>query len=234
MRLALVDPMSPVRPLALALAAEDAEPPRPRTRPLPLETLAALLGRGQSARRAAEAVLRASGGLAGLANLDEGALRAAGLTPLAVGRLRAALGLHDALLDAVPLRAAPLTSSQAAFAALGPRLGRRRVEHFVALPLDAKARPMGEVLVAKGTRTACLVEPADAYRPLVLAGAVSVLFAHNHPSGDPAPSVEDLALTARLHRAGSLLGIEMVDHLIVGAGRYFSFRDADALEAPPP
>ena len=199
--------------------------------PHPVDLLAPLLGRGTPARRAAASLLRSAGGLSGLSRVDEAALASAGVGPAGVSRLRAALALHARLVQVAPLRSAPITSSAAALATLGPRLSHRRVEHFVALPLDAKCRPTGEFLLAKGTRTACLVEPADAYRPLVVEGAVSVLFAHNHPSGDPAPSLQDVALTARLHRAGVLLGIDMVDHVIIGAGRCFSFRDAGALPA---
>ncbi|MEM1413331.1 MAG: DNA repair protein RadC [Myxococcota bacterium] len=217
------------RTIALPALVPDAARSGPAA---PAALLAQVLGRGPEARRLAEALLSRVGGLQGLADVDGATLKAVGVGPRAGARLRAALELGARVAQAPPLRLPPLTSSASAFSTLGPRMRGLREEHFVAIPLDAKARPMGERLVAKGSRTACLVEPADAFRPLVEAGAVSVLFAHNHPSGDPTPSLDDLALTERLRRAGEVLGIEVVDHVVIGASRHFSFRDEGLLGAP--
>ncbi len=100
------------------------------------------------------------------------------------------------------------------------------VEHFIVILLDAKSRPIGWSTVAKGGVSACPVNLTDAFRLSVRAAASSVIFVHNHPSGDPSPSPEDVALTTRLRKAGDLLGVKVLDHVIVGSSKYFSFLDS--------
>lgn len=100
---------------------------------------------------------------------------------------------------------------------LGPRLVNLPVETLWVVVLDARGRPKGFEQVATGTLTACLVHPREVYAPALLARAASIIVAHNHPSGDPEPSPEDLALTERLARAGSLLGVPLLDHVIIAA-----------------
>lgn len=104
-------------------------------------------------------------------------------------------------------------------------------EHFVVLLLDTQNQIIGIHTVTVGTLDASLIHPREAFKPAILANAASVLLAHNHPSGDPAPSAEDRAVTRQLRSAGSLLGIEVLDHIIVGDGcRYYSFSEAGALD----
>ena len=114
-------------------------------------------------------------------------------------------------------------------AALCPQFAREPREHFLALALDAKNQPLAQLTIAIGGLTACAVLPADVFRPLLQAAAVSVIFVHNHPSGDPTPSEADLAITERLCRAGEVLGIGVLDHVVLGAADYFSFADAGIL-----
>lgn len=106
---------------------------------------------------------------------------------------------------------------------LAPRFCGVRVECFWALYLDAKGRLLRERRVSEGTLTASLVHPREVFAPALLHRAAAVVVAHNHPSGDPEPSAEDQATTRRLQRAGRLLGIDLLDHVIVGQGRYNSF-----------
>ena len=89
-------------------------------------------------------------------------------------------------------------------------------EHFRVLFLSVRHIPIGTHTVSIGCLTASLVHPREVFRMAVIAGAAGLVLTHNHPSGDPEPSAEDLALTRRLAAAGSLLGIEIVDHLITG------------------
>ena len=100
-------------------------------------------------------------------------------------------------------------------------------ETFAALFLDARGRPIGSHVHTVGILTASLVHPRELFRPAILAGAVSILLAHNHPSGDPEPSPEDLAITCRLVEVGQLLGIPVSDHVILAAGStaYTSWRE---------
>ena len=99
-------------------------------------------------------------------------------------------------------------------------------EHFAALLLDTKTRLIGLTTVSVGDLTSALVHPREVFKPAILANAASVILAHNHPSGDPQPSPEDCQVTRRPSEAGELLGIEVLDHVIVGGvGRYVSLRE---------
>jgi DNA repair protein RadC len=107
-------------------------------------------------------------------------------------------------------------------------------EHFVVLLLDRKNKLIGIHTVAIGSLTAAVVHPREVMKPAILANAAAILVAHNHPTGDPQPSREDRVLTARLYKAGELLGINVVDHIIVGDGTTasFSFADNNCLSIP--
>ena len=100
-------------------------------------------------------------------------------------------------------------------------------EHFVVLLLDQKNKIIGIHTVSTGSLTASVVHPREVYKVAILSNAAAVIAGHNHPSGDPNPSAEDRALTTRLHEAGKLLGIAILDHIIIGDGTtsYFSFAD---------
>lgn len=104
-------------------------------------------------------------------------------------------------------------------------------ERCLALALDAKNKILGWHLVGKGGVASCSVEPGAVFRPALAAGAVGVVIVHNHPSGEPSPSADDVALTERLRKGGELLGVRVLDHVIVTAdrARYFSFLDAGLL-----
>jgi DNA repair protein RadC len=96
-------------------------------------------------------------------------------------------------------------------------------EAFHVVLLDVRGRLLRTVQVAEGSLTQCPVSPRDALRPAVREGAHGVVFAHNHPSGDPAPSPEDFDLTERLRAAAELVGVLARDHVIVATGGYYSF-----------
>ena len=127
--------------------------------------------------------------------------------------------------------AAPLSSPGAVAAFLlesQPDDGR---EHFRALYLDVRHRPLALHTVSVGCLTASLVHPREVFGPAMLCAAASVVVTHNHPSGDPEPSAEDLALTRRLAAGGELLGIQMLDHIITGngSGRFLSLKERGIL-----
>ncbi len=102
-------------------------------------------------------------------------------------------------------------------------------EHFVVLLLDRKNRVIGINTVSVGSLSSAVVHPREVYKPAILSNAAALIFGHNHPSGDPAPSPEDRAMTTRLVECGKLLGIQVLDHIIVGDGKYYSFADDSAL-----
>jgi len=118
-----------------------------------------------------------------------------------------------------------LTSSQDVFDHFHERLRARRKEVFISLLLDSKNRLLREVQVSEGSLNASIVHPREVFAPVIRESAAAVLFVHNHPSGDPTPSREDIELTTRLREAGELMGVRVLDHIIVGNGEYVSFCD---------
>lgn len=147
-------------------------------------------------------------------------------------RVREGVRLIAAALDGSrrALPPGPAVRSAADVAALlGPAMRAGQQEAFVAVLLDVKQRVVATTLVSLGTLDCSLVHPRDLFRPALRASAASVILAHNHPSGNPEPSPEDLAPTRRLADAGRLLGIPVADHVIVGDGRYVSLAERGLL-----
>jgi DNA repair protein RadC len=124
------------------------------------------------------------------------------------------------------------------------RLARELVEddareHFVAVFLDARHRPIGCQVVSIGTASASLIHPREVFQAAVGVGACAIVLAHNHPSDDPSPSAEDREITSRLSRAGGVLGIRILDHVVwTRSGGFYSFQESepdhlvDRLEGP--
>lgn len=103
---------------------------------------------------------------------------------------------------------------------LVPYFEGAKVEHFVAVVLDVRNRPIHTEVVGKGAVDSCHVDVRSVFHPAILHLGSAVIVAHNHPSGDPTPSPEDLTLTKRLVDAGKLLGVPVLDHIILATGRY--------------
>jgi DNA repair protein RadC len=120
------------------------------------------------------------------------------------------------------------TSRDVAEALMG-RMRRLRREHFVGFYLDSKMGLIAQKTVAIGTLNSSVVHPREVFSPAVSEGAAAVVLAHNHPSGDSEPSEYDLETTEQLREAGKILGIKLLDHVIVGAGGYFSFKEEGLL-----
>ena len=102
-------------------------------------------------------------------------------------------------------------------------------EQFWVAMLDSKNRLIGINMVSQGSLSASIVSGREAYKPAIISNSAAVIFMHAHPSGDPAPSREDRDCTARLVKAGEILGIRVLDHIICGESDYFSFADAGLL-----
>ena len=139
--------------------------------------------------------------------------------------LTAVLELARRLEDGAALRGRQVCSSQDAYHLLRPRLSLRDHEAFFALALDAKHRALSVHQVAQGSATSVEVHPREVYAVAVREAGAALIVAHNHPSGDPEPSPQDCSLTNRLVEAGEILGIPLLDHLVVGAGRFVSLAD---------
>ena len=197
------------------------------------ELLALILGNGSrrsSALTLANDLLRSRGGVHGLARATCGDLaQVAGIGGAKAAQVVAALELGRRALAHAPSARLQLRTSKDAAAYLLPAFGSRAVEHFGVVLLDARHRVLRTIVVATGTLNSTVVQPRDVFREAMLAAAAAVIAFHNHPSGDPAPSPEDLELTRRLALAGTLMGIDLVDHLVLGDTRYCSFKEMGQL-----
>ena len=98
-------------------------------------------------------------------------------------------------------------------------------EQFSVLALDTRNKPLSHEVISTGSLNASLVHPREVYLHAILQNAAAIVVAHNHPSGDPNPSREDRALTRRLAEAGRILGIDLLDHVVLGHGCYYSFKE---------
>ena len=192
------------------------------------ELLACVMGRGIKGRSVivtAHALLGAFGSLRGLAQASFEQLSAVkGVGASKAAQLLAATEIARRMLQIEPHERACIDSDAAAATALQPFLAGRNKEHFVALFLDTRNRLIRTGAIAVGTLSATLVHPRELFREAVAASSAAVIVAHNHPSGDPEPSADDVALTRRLDEAGKLLGIPVVDHIIIGEGKHVSLR----------
>jgi DNA repair protein RadC len=108
-------------------------------------------------------------------------------------------------------------------------LGRETREHFWAVHLDSKNKLLCLDPVSTGSLNASIVHPREVFKSCLLSSAAALLLVHNHPSGDPTPSTEDREITARLKEASEILGIRLLDHVIIGDGRHYSFADQGLL-----
>ncbi len=173
-----------------------------------------------------QALLSTCGGLSGLLALGfEDWLALPGLGPARAAKLWAALELAR---RATRAQARPrITSPRAAGDYLLPKVQGWTEERFGLLALNAKGDLLAERILSQGTATATLISPREFFREALRYGASSALAFHNHPSGDPAPSKEDVQLTRRLRAAGESLGVPLADHLILGHDTFHSFRAAE-------
>jgi DNA repair protein RadC len=192
-----------------------------------------ITSRGLStARRLLGSVKTASG--LGQASVEE--LRLAGaLTDREAAMLASALRLGRAVCS-TPLRPGErFSNSRDLFLRYRARFLSATREHFFSLQLNSKNQLLREVLVSIGSLSSSVVHPREVFAPAVRDSTAAVIFLHNHPSGDPAPSREDRECTHRLCHAGRILGIRVLDHVVIGFDDYFSFADAGLLgETPAP
>lgn len=140
------------------------------------------------------------------------------------GRIVAAIELGRRLATAAPRRPAVRQAADVA-RLLHENMRYLRREHLRAVSLDTKRRIIAIDTISVGGLDSTIVHPREVFRKAIQRSASAVILVHNHPSGDPTPSPEDLTVTKRMIRAGQLLGIEILDHIVMGDGRYASLRD---------
>lgn len=191
------------------------------------ELLEALIGSrhaGASADQIARAVhVEMGGSLRRLAAIDVASLETIpGVGRATAARILAALELGRRAASEDEHDTDQVRGPADVFRRMGPRLRDLPQEEFHALLLNTRQRVIREVLVTRGILDASLIHPREVFRPAVAEGAAGVILVHNHPSGDPTPSPEDRAVTRQLVEAGKTLGIPVLDHVVVGRGRWRS------------
>jgi len=157
--------------------------------------------------------------------LGAGDLREGGLGPVQSTQILAVVEIAKRYGEQEFKPGEPLRGSADVYAHFRERLAAEPREHFYAVLLDNKHRKLKDVLLSLGSLTASIVHPRDAFAAVVREAAAAVVFVHNHPSGDPTPSKEDIEITQRLRAVGELMGVRVLDHIVIGKGRYVSFVD---------
>lgn len=178
---------------------------------------AALLAEFESPRKLATATTIELAGMPGIGRVKAAQIQAA----IELGR-RVLLSYGESR----PGIAKPCDAAQL----LMPAMRYLEREEFRALFLDSRNRVIDAFTVSVGTLNSSIVHPREVFRAAIRAGSAAMIVAHNHPSGDPAPSPEDLAITKRLAKVGSLIGIELLDHIIIGDNVYVSLKEKGLLE----
>ncbi|WP_169082747.1 RadC family protein [Paenibacillus sp. PL91] len=193
------------------------------------ELLAILLRTGtqrQSAVHLAGTILKQCGSLRNLMDMSMEELTAIrGIGPAKALQLRAGIELGRRITRSRLGDTVTVKRPQDAADYVMEELRYLKKEHFVCLFLNTKNHIIARETLSVGTLNASLVHPREVFRAAIQRSSASIICVHNHPSGDPTPSPEDIALTERLAEAGQLVGIELLDHLVIGDGRFVSLKE---------
>jgi DNA repair protein RadC len=192
------------------------------------ELIAVILGRGianESVTVTVQKLLSHFGGLRGIARATVEELQEVrGIGPAKAAQIKAVFALSERLAAESAGERPKVKTPEAVLDQVRGRLAGQKEEHFIGLYLDTRGRVLKIDELSKGTLDASLVHPREVFRVAMAASAASVVLAHNHPSGDPEPSSEDIKLTQRLVQVGELVGIEVLDHIILGDGTFTSLK----------
>ncbi len=181
---------------------------------------------GENVLTMATRLLAKYNGLGGLARADFAQIAGEhGLGRAKTAQILASLELGRRLMAENPEERFQIRAPSDAANLLLPILGHKEQEHFVVLYLDTRNRVLDQEILYKGSLNTSLVRIAEVFRSAVRRNCAAVIVAHNHPSGDPDPSPEDVALTRRLVEAGKLLEVDVLDHLVIGQNRFVSLRE---------
>jgi DNA repair protein RadC len=152
-----------------------------------------------------------------------------GLTEPAAAKTAAVIELAKAIHTEPLVRGAAFTGAADVFRAFGPRLRDLKVEQFWCILLDGKHRVLKEILVSQGTLTSSPVHPREVFTQAIRHSAAAICLVHQHPSGDPSPSADDLEITRRLVQVGDMVGIRVIDHVVCGDASFTSLADRGLL-----
>jgi len=197
------------------------------------QLLALLLGSGEPARRMARRLIDRFGSLTDVVRAHPAELRIAGVGGPAALRVTATAELGRRAARVWPAEPWAIRTPTDVAEPLIDAMGALDREELRVLLLDTKNVVTAQRTVYRGNLAGSSVRVGEVYRDAVRANAAAIVVAHNHPSGDPSPSGEDLRITTELAGAGRLLDIELLDHLVIGRGRWTSLRALGALGQPP-
>ena len=152
-----------------------------------------------------------------------------GIGPAKASQIKASLEMARRIGNQPWENGQPLRSSEDVFHHFRDLLEKEKREFFYVVLLNNKNRKLRDVKISEGSLTAALVHPREVYNPVIRESAAAVIFVHNHPSGDPSPSAEDIEITRRLKEVGEVMGVRVLDHIVIGHDRYFSFSDKGML-----
>jgi DNA repair protein RadC len=183
-------------------------------------------GGEKNAVQVADGLLAQFGNLRGLSHATVEELAGVyGVGPAKAVQIKAAIELGRRLVAASPEERTKIRSPRDVFNLLGPMLREEKREHFMALLLDARNGVLRTRTISVGDLASSIVHPREVFAEAIRHSAASIIIAHNHPSGDPTPSPEDIAVTTRLAEAGELLGIEVLDHIVLGEVTFTSMKE---------
>ncbi|AIQ31927.1 MULTISPECIES: RadC family protein [Paenibacillus] len=193
------------------------------------ELLAILLRTGaqsESAIHIAQRLLGITGGLRGLADLSiEELTTIKGIGPAKAVQLKAGIELGRRMANSRLTEPVIIRSPQDAAEILTEQLRYLQKEHFICLFLNTKNHVIAQETLSMGSLNASIVHPREVFRAAMKCSSAAIICAHNHPSGDPTPSPEDISLTSRLIQAGEIVGIDVLDHLVIGDSSFVSLKE---------
>ncbi|MEK5061519.1 DNA repair protein RadC [Paenibacillus shunpengii] len=193
------------------------------------ELLAILLRTGtkqESAIHIAQRILNEAGSLRNLVDMSVDELcQLKGIGPAKAIQLKAGIELGQRVMQTRFAERPVIRSPRDAADLLMEQLRYLQKEHFVCLFLNTKNHVISQETLSMGSLNASIVHPREVFRAAMKCSSASIVCAHNHPSGDPAPSPEDIQLTRRLVKAGEIVGIDVLDHIVIGDGKYASLKE---------
>ncbi|MDI1471700.1 MAG: DNA repair protein RadC [Thermodesulfovibrio sp.] len=196
------------------------------------QLLAIILRTGSNKKTVLETaieLLNRFGGLKGIEGASTKELQSvSGLGIAKIAQIKASFELGKRALSQ-PEEEKKFNSASIVYNYLYPKLDGLKKEVFVSLLLDAKLKLIKEVKVSEGILTQTLIHPREIFREAVKESAYALILVHNHPSGDPTPSEEDIEISKRLKEASQILEISLLDHVIIGKGRYFSMKEKNII-----
>jgi DNA repair protein RadC len=180
---------------------------------------------GRSAIELARSLLQRAGGLSGMHRASFGELRAVpGIGPAKAAQIKAAIEVGRRLAVAEQGETPVIRSPQDAADLIQYEMGALEQEHFRVLLLDTRNQVLGQKDVYRGSLNASMIRVGEVFRDAIRENAAAIIVAHNHPSGDPSPSPEDVAVTRAIADAGRMLDIELLDHIVIGRTRFVSLK----------